>query len=95
VRTEGPRLTEILDNRGEETVSTKSPARRQANLRFPGLGLFVALVAGCGGSSQVNELPEAAKTALIKRKVDVVGRSPKSSSTGQGSAQGRPGGKRP
>ena len=46
---------------------------------------MVAFLAGCGGSSDVKELPEASKKALIQRKVDVEPRSAKSS-TGQGRA---------
>jgi len=81
--------------RGEEAVSTKSRARRRAVLRFPSLRLVVACLAGCGGPADVKELPEAAKTAIIKRKVDFEQRSPKSSNAGQGSPKGRSGGNRP
>ena len=58
---------------------------------FPALILFVAVLAGCGGSSGVHEIPEASKKALIKRKVDVEYRPAKSSKAGKSTPKGRSG----
>jgi hypothetical protein len=55
------------------------------------LSFFVAVLAGCGGSSDVQEIPEASKKALIQRKVDVHQRPPKSSKAGKVSSNGRAG----
>jgi len=80
-----------IENQGEETVRTKSQVRkRRVDSPFTALFLTVVLVAGCGGSSDVRELPEASKKALIQRKVDVEQRPAKSPSTGHGSSKGQP-----
>jgi len=80
-----------IENQGEETVRTRSQVRkRRVVSQFRALSLVVVLLAGCGGSSDVRELPEASKKALIQRKVDVEQRPAKSPSTGQGSSKGRP-----
>jgi hypothetical protein len=76
---------------GEETVRTTSQARkRRVIAESTGLFLMAAFLAGCGGSSDVKELPEASRKALIQRKVDVEQRPAKSSKAGQGSSKGRP-----
>jgi hypothetical protein len=36
-----------------------------------GFALLIAALAGCGSSTEVSELPEAAKKTLIQKKVDV------------------------
>jgi hypothetical protein len=54
-----------------------------------GLCLMAAVHAGCGGSSQVHELPEASRKALDKRKVDVEQRPAKSPSASQRLPKGR------
>jgi hypothetical protein len=73
-------------------VRAERPARtRRLTIRFAALSLCVAVVAGCGGSSDVQEIPETSKKALIQRKVDVKQRPAKSSKAGQGSPKGQPG----
>jgi hypothetical protein len=62
---------------------------RRLTTPFAALSLFVAFLAGCGGSSDVQEIPEASKKALIKRKVDVEQRPAKSSKAGKASSKGR------
>jgi hypothetical protein len=54
-------------------------------LRRLALALAMSLVyqAGCGPSGAVTEVPDAARKALIQRKVDVTPRSTKSSRPGQ------------
>jgi hypothetical protein len=75
----------------DNTVRTESqPARRRLESWIAGLSLNVAILAGCAGSSDVQELPEAAKKTLVKRKVDFEPRTTKSSNTGQGPLKGRP-----
>ena len=39
-----------------------------------GIALLMAAVAGCGSSDEPRELPEAAKKALVQKKVDVTPR---------------------
>jgi hypothetical protein len=75
-------------------VRTKGqPRRRRVISWVPALSLIVAFLGGCGGSSEVRELPEASKKALIRRKVDVEQRPVKSSKTGRGSPKGQPSGR--
>jgi len=64
--------------------------KRRDVSQFTALSLMVVLLAGCGNSSDVRELPEASKKALIQRKVDVEQRSAKSTKACQGSSKGRP-----
>jgi hypothetical protein len=79
------------ENQEEETVRTKSQAsRRRVISQIQALSLIVAFLAGCGGSSEVRELPETSKKALIRRKVDVEQRPVKSSNTGRGSPKVQP-----
>ena len=60
-------------------MRTRSQARKRRVIsQFAGLSLIVAFLAGCGGSSEVKELPEASKKTLIQRKVDVEQRPAKS-----------------
>jgi len=47
-----------------------------------GVSLIAAALNGCGGSSEVREIPEAAKKSLFQKKVDYEHRSPKSPRTG-------------
>jgi hypothetical protein len=77
---------------GEQTVRGKRLAlTRLLTTPFAALSLFVAFVAGCGGSSDVEEIPEASRKALIKRKVDVEQRPAKSSKAGKATSKGLPG----
>jgi hypothetical protein len=72
-------------------VRTDRQARRRRVVsQISALSLIVAFLAGCGGSSDVRELPEASKKALIQRKVDVEQRSQKSSKAGRVSSKGQP-----
>jgi hypothetical protein len=48
-----------------------SRLRGQRIRRGWGFALLIAAVAGCGSSSEVSDLPEAAKKTLIQKKVDV------------------------
>jgi hypothetical protein len=48
-----------------------------------------AALAGCGGSSDVMEIPEAARKSVLQKKVDVRPRAAKSSKSGPGSPSGR------
>jgi hypothetical protein len=63
--------------------------RRRARIRrpifrpIPGLCLTIALLGGCGGHSDVQEIPEASQKALIQRKVDVKAGTAKASKSGQ------------
>ncbi len=50
---------------------------------------------GCGGSSEPIEIPEAAKKALLQRKLDYQHRSTKSAPTGPGNPKGPTGTPRP
>jgi hypothetical protein len=54
-----------------------------------GLILIAAALMGCGGSSEVMEIPEAARQSVLQKKVDVQPRASKSSKPGQGSPKGR------
>ena len=49
----------------------------------------VAALAGCGGSSQVMEIPEGARKSLLQKKVDVQPRAAKSTKPRSGSPNGR------
>ena len=44
---------------------------------------------GCGQSSEVMEIPEAARKSVLQKKVDDQPRSSKASKPGQGSPKGR------
>ncbi len=68
--------------------SQPSP-RRVFSWTIIGVCLTVAGLDGCGGSSNVQEIPEASKKELIRRKVDVEAGTAKSLKTGRGS-KGRP-----
>jgi hypothetical protein len=71
-------------------VRTKSQARRRrVILQISGLSLMVAFLPGCGGSSGVQEIPEASRKFLIQRKVDVEPGNARTSRTGQAPAQRR------
>jgi hypothetical protein len=48
---------------------------------MPGLYLTVLVLAGCGGASDVHQIPEASKKALIQRKIDVKAGVARSTST--------------
>jgi hypothetical protein len=45
--------------------------RHACTRRGWGIGLLFAALAGCGSSTEVSELPEAAKKSLIQKKLDV------------------------
>jgi hypothetical protein len=55
--------------------------------------VIIAPFAGCGPSSDVNEIPEESKKAIIQRKVDVTPGTARSSRTGTAPAKGRPAGR--
>jgi len=55
------------------------------------LSVIALFLASCGGSSDVQEISEASKKALIKRKIDVEQRPTKSSKAGKFASNGRPG----
>jgi hypothetical protein len=77
---------------GEHNVRGNWPTpTRRLTTPIACLSLSVAFLAGCGGSSDVQEIPEASKKTLIKRKVDVEQRPAKSSKAGKASSKGRPG----
>jgi hypothetical protein len=57
--------------------------------------LIVAGLYGCGGSTDVNEIPEAAKKSLFQKKVDFENRPKKAPRTGNGNANRPTGSPRP
>jgi len=65
------------------------PRCLRAAMGLPALWLTAVIPAGCGGSPSVHELPEAAKNALTRRKVDVGQQSAKATRAGQRLPQGR------
>jgi hypothetical protein len=54
-----------------------------------GLGISIALMAGCQRSTSVTEIPEASRKALIQRKVDVKPGRAKSAQNGSSRPKGR------
>ena len=86
MRGAGDRTDKTRSNtEGSEAVET----RRNGWVRSiagptSGLYLAMAFAAGCGGSADVQEIPEASRKALIQRKVDV--ESGKARSAGPGKA---------
>jgi hypothetical protein len=70
-------------------ANTESRTGR-ALARISWLSLSTAILAGCGGSSDVQEIPDAARKSLVARKVDVRNRTAKSPGSGHPSSRGRP-----
>jgi hypothetical protein len=87
----GGYLVALVERRLEEAnLQIQSrPSQRRFESRAAVLSLTGVLLAGCGGSAGVQEIPEAAKKTLVKRKVDFEPRSTKSSKTGEGSMEGQ------
>jgi hypothetical protein len=74
----------------DPTSTCRSRLRGNRALAKSSLTLAAALVlAGCGGSSEVMEIPEAARKSLVQKKVDVQPRAGKPAKSGPGSPNGR------
>ena len=59
-------------------------------------GILIAVALhGCGGSSEPIEIPDAAKKALLQKKLDYEHRSTKSAPTGPSNSKGPTGTPRP
>ena len=83
----GSRATRVPGVRNSE-IKKPGGIRRRICSPVPALCLTAAFLAGCGGSSDVQEIPEASKKALIQRKVDVKAGKAKPSKAGRGAARG-------
>ena len=57
-----------------------------------GLLLGLAGITGCGGSSEVMEIPEAVRKSVLQKKVDVQARPSKTSNPKKGQVATRPAG---
>ncbi len=64
--------------------------RRLPGLLLAGFCLVAGTWAGCGGSTEVMELPENAKKALIQKKIDIRAREGKSAKARKTASQGPP-----
>jgi hypothetical protein len=80
----------------ERSVRTIRVAWKRPLIRFCSGGLLIAVTLhGCGGSSDPIEIPEAAKKALLQKKLDYMHRSTKSAPTGPSNSKGPTGTPRP
>jgi hypothetical protein len=75
---------------GEKTTvaGSREPRKLRTIVLLAALFESAAILAGCGRTSEVTEIPEAARKALVQRKVEVQGRAAQSSNVGRRAAKG-------